>query len=336
MNFNRKIIAAALISSIISLVNCSKTTETVSDSTTETTSAVSTTVISEIEDTLKYKVTDPFTYKVGKPEILDNSDTIKTVYFYRDSKKIFGQLYLPSNKGDHPLVIISSGQAASYKIYTDEAKSFADNGIACLIFDFTGSGELFTFTSGVQKSLSYGDGTQITVLTEVADLNAIIDSLPDFPDIDEENVFLFGHSLGGLSSTYIGCSRSDDIKGMMLIEPSYAYPDYSRETSPDLSKVPDVITDTSLYNVEVGKQFVVDMQSVEIYDKMPDYDKDVLILLGTEKDSLGATNREYFDRAAKTFPCAEVTEIDGADHYFQGEYGEKAMEQFIKFVQEHI
>lgn len=330
----------AIVICITVLASCGDNANNTAKSQNDTPSASSAEVISDSEppvseETDGYEITDPFSYEVGKTEILDNSKTIKTVYFYRDGKKIFGQLYLPSGEGDHPIVIVSSGQAASYTIYTDEAKKFADNGIACLIFDYTGSGELYTFTGGAQSSRSDGECTEISALTEVADLNVILDSLSELPNVDENDVFLFGHSLGGLSATYTGCSRPDDIKGMMLIEPSFAYPDSSKKISPDLSKVPDVITDTSLYNVKVGKQFVVDIQSIDIYGMMPKYDKDVIIVLGTENHCLGADYHDYFVRAEKTFPSAQVIDINGADHYFQGEYGEKAMEHFISFVNEH-
>ena len=337
----KKTLFAAVIMCITALTSCGDNVGNDTKIQNDIPSVTSTEIEADSEPSVSketdgYEVTDPFSYEVGKTEILDNSKTIKTVYFYHDGKKIFGQLYLPSDEGDFPIVIVSSGQAASYKIYTDEAKEFADNGIACLIFDYTGSGELYTFTGGAQTSQSDGECTEISVLTEAADLNAILDSLSELPNVDEEKTFLFGHSLGGLSATYTGCSRPDDIKGMMLIEPSYAYPDSSKKLSPDLSKVPDVITDTSLYNVKVGKQFVVDMQSVEIYEMMPKYNKDVIIVLGTKDHCLGADYHDYFDRAEETFPSAQIIDISGADHYFQGEYGKTAMGYFLDFVRSHI
>ena len=258
------------------------------------------------ESTDAFPVTDAFRYEAGEPEIGEKSDTLCEISFYRDDLKIAGQLYLPEGEGPFPLAVISSGQTASCSYYADEARYFAGNGCACLIFDFTGA---------VARSMSSGELQDSSVLTEAADLNVILDSLPSLPKIDTGHVFLWGHSLGGLVSTYVGCSRPEDISGM--------------------SQVPEVIYDTSLYNTVVGKQFVIDMQSVDIFSMMPKCDKDVLIFVGTE-NCLGSSIPEYFERAEKTFPSAEVVTVQGADHFFQGEHGQKAAEQSLAFIRAHL
>lgn len=274
----------------------------------------------------QFPVTDAFRYAAGTPELISENTGCKEYYFYRDDLKIYGQLYLPEGDGPFPVTVISSGQTASHTYYEDEAEYFAANGCACLIFDFMGA---------VSRSRSDGELQDSSVLTEAADLNMILDTLPQLPELDTAHVFLFGHSLGGLVSTYVGCSRPQDISGMMLIEPSYSYPDFSREQDPDLSQVPDVIYDSSRYNTIVGRQFVVDMQSVDIFAMMPACDKDVLIFVGTE-NCLGTSIPEYFERAVKTLPSAELVTVQGADHLFQGEYGEQAVKQCAAFIKRHI
>lgn len=273
-----------------------------------------------------YPVTDAFHYEAGTPELLSESGSCREYYFFRDGLKIYGKLYLPEGSGPFPVTVISSGQTASYTYYADEAEYFAGNGCACLIYDSVGA---------APRSRSDGELQDSSVLTEAADLNVLLDSLPQLPSLDTEHVFLFGHSLGGLVSTYVGCSRPADISGIMLIEPSYAYPDYAREQDPDLSQVPDVIYDTAKYNTVVGRQFVIDLQAVDIFSMMPDCDKDVLIFLGTE-NCLGTSIPEYFERAEKTFPSAELVTVEGADHFFQGEYGEQAAEQSLAFIRRHL
>lgn len=96
-----------------------------------------------------------------------------------------------------------------------------------------------------------------------------------------------------------------------------------------------MIYDSGKYNTVVGRQFVIDMQSVDIFSMMPQCDKDVLIFLGTE-NCLGTECPEYFELAAKTFPSAEIVTVQGADHYFQGEYGEQAAAQCTAFIQSHL
>lgn len=286
-----------------------------------------------IPDLSGFEVTDPFSYKTDNPEINGDSPTLKSITFYRDGKRICGKYYLPEGDGPFPVVVLSSGQTAAYTIYEDEAKAFSESGIACVIFDFTGA---------VGRKLSDGELTESSVFTEVQDLNAILDSLSELPKADTNNVFLWGHSLGGLVSTYTGCNRPDDIKGMILLEPSFTYPDFTRYNNPDLSQVPDVINDPKLYNTLVGKQFVIDMCSLDIMKEMEKCDKDVLIILGNagEKKSsypaLGYTYPEAFEMAGQRFTSSETITVEGADHLFQGEYGKTAVEKSIGFIKKHL
>lgn len=277
-------------------------------------------------DLLQYEITDPFQYTVGEPEISGDLEQRKNVFFDRDGLKIYGQLHLPEGEGPFPTVIIVSGQTASYDYYTDEAETFAENGIAALTFDCIGA---------VGRSQSSGEITDYSVLTEAKDLNAVLDSMGKLPKVDTGKLFLWGHSLGGLVSTYIGCSRPDDICGLMLAEPSFVYPDAARALCPDLSEVPDVVTDTRMFGSVVGKIFVTDMASLDIFSMMPDCDRDAEIYLGTV-DCLGSGYHEYFERAVTLFPSAKIVDLEGADHYFQHEDGERLMEKSLAFVKAHL
>lgn len=273
-----------------------------------------------------YDVTDAFQYEAGTPEIKGDLETVKEVTFFRDGMKIAGKLYLPEGEGSFPAVIITSGQTAPLSYYADEAEQFAESGIACLIYDSIGA---------VARSNSSGKQTDSTVFTEAADLNVILDSVSALPKVNTEQVFLFGHSLGGLVCTYVGCHRPKDVSGMILLEPSFAYPDFARSEDPDLSKVPDIITDTRKYNTVVGKQFVIDMHALDIYEYLPAFSKDAIIFLGTEQGALGSRYPEYYERAIEAFPSAEAVTFEGADHLFQGEYGVKMAEKAIEFMQAH-
>ena len=191
----------------------------------------------------------------------------------------------------------------------------------------------FQYTVG-EPEIS-GEITDYSVLTEAKDLNAVLDSMGKLPKVDTGKLFLWGHSLGGLVSTYIGCSRPDDICGLMLAEPSFVYPDSARALCPDLSEVPDVVTDTRMFGSVVGKIFVTDMASLDIFSMMPDCDRDAEIYLGTV-DCLGSGYHEYFERAVTLFPSAKIVDLEGADHYFQHEDGERLMEKSLAFVKAHL
>ena len=280
-----------------------------------------------------YDITDPFSYEAGKPEVSGNSETYKTIAFHRDGLKICGELYLPEGDGPFPTVVISSGQSASYARYKDEAQAFAADGIACIISDYTGT---------VGNSSSDGELTDSSVFTEAQDLNVILDSLPDIPKVDTENVFLWGHSLGGLVSTVVGGGRPDDIRGMILLEPSFEYPEVTRYLNPDLSQVNDIVNEPEKYNTLVGKQFIIDMCSLDSLKYAEKYGKDVLMIFGnagpdrSARPSLMTYYPKIYSTAENTFPSCEMVTVDGADHLFEGNYGKTAVERSIDFVKEHI
>lgn len=266
-----------------------------------------------------WEPTDAFRYTVGEPVIRDRSDTEKQFFFYRDDIKLWGKLYLPEGEGPFPVVIMSSGFRARGTYNDAWAKQFAANGYAAAIFDFAGSAAM------VQSG---GSLTDLSVFSEAADLNVVIDSLAAMPKIDKENIYLFGHSMGGLVSAYIGCSRPDEIQGMILVEPSFQLKDAVMADYPDLDAIPDVMYTPDF----LGKIYFVDLYSLDIYSLMPAFGKDVIIFSATEANSIGGTVPEYFTRAAETFPSAELVSVEGADHQFQGEAGEKMMEAALAFL----
>jgi len=257
-------------------------------------------------------------------EITDVSATEKKIFFYRDDMKIFGKLYLPEGEGPFPVVIFSNGFSGSYTSTEGYAKKLVSNGIAGVVFDFIGG-------SGINAS--DGTITDMSVLTQVADLNIVLDAISSLPEIDSNNIFLWGHSFGGLVSTYVAAQRPDEVKGLIVLEPSYQMHDQFLELYPEGSEIPDVLY-TPTY---IGKIFVEDILSFDIYDMMADYDKEVLLLQGTVHPAeTGELKEKYFGRAMDTFPNMQLVTVEGADHSFSGSAGEEMLNLTIGFVNENM
>ena len=269
------------------------------------------------------EVTDAFRYTVGEPVIRERSATEKQFYFFRDEIRIWGKLYLPDGEGPFPAVIFSAGYRAPGTFYDAWARQLAANGYAAAIFDFAGS---------TGRTQSGGKPTELSVLSEASDLNVVIDSLAAMSEIDRENIFLFGHSFGGLVTTYVGCSRPDEIRGMLWLEPSVQLKDSAITAYPDLDAIPDIMYTPDF----LGKIFFIDLYSFDIFDLMPSYQNDVLLFAGTDPSALGVTYAEYYSRAVDTFPSAELVRVEGADHLFQEEAGEAMMELSLAFLDHHI
>lgn len=269
-----------------------------------------------------YVPTDAFAYTVGEPAIRDRSATEKQINFYRDGIKIWGKLCLPEGDGPFPLVIMSSGFRARGTYNEKWAKQLAAEGYAAAIFDFTGSSP---------AASNGGSLTDLSVLSEAADLNAVMDSLIAMPCIDKDNVFLFGHSFGGFVSAYVGCKRSGEIRGMLLLEPSFQLRDSVMADYPELAAIPDIVYTPDF----LGKIFFIDLYSFDIYDLMPGFEKDVLLFAATDPESVGGAYPEYYVRAAETFPAVRTVSVEGADHQFQGTAGEEMMANVLAYLAEH-
>lgn len=216
-------------------------------------------------------------------------------------------------------MILSGGLYESYSSTAVRAEKFADNGIAGAVFDFTGTAD---------GSQSDGERQDLTVLTEAADLNAVFDGVSSLPEINSDNIFLWGHSVGGLVSTYVAEQRPDDVKGLIVLEPSYQMQDQCKAQFPEGSEIPD----------NEDKSFTEDLLSLDIYEKMAEYKRNVILFSGTTSQSIGGTTPEYFKRAAETFPSMKEEVIEGADHRFKNlsdDASAQMMDKMINFINEN-
>lgn len=109
--------------------------------------------------------------------------SVEEVGFERDGLHIYGELFLPKSDAPLPLVVISHGFGGNARQVRAYAEMFAENGITACAFDFIGGG------SG---SRSDGKITEMSVLTEAADLNAVIDGLTARDDIDASELLIAG------------------------------------------------------------------------------------------------------------------------------------------------
>ena len=231
-------------------------------------------------------------YETADPVITDISDTVKQITFYRNGMEIEGKLYLPEGDGPFPVIVLSCGLMQPYEDYEADAQGFADSGYAAVVFSFID----YSDPNGEQPS-DYG----AVFLSETADLYAVMDSLDSLPGIDTDNVYLWGHSLGGLIAAFAGCNRGSEVKGMLLVEPAI------------------VIGEELAVTYEDGT-----CETLRIYDLLADCDLNTVIYMGTH-DGYGE-DPTSFDQVLEVLPSGELVIVEGADHFFEGEYGEMMVE----------
>lgn len=243
---------------------------------------------------------------------------MKELCFERDGKKIYGHLHLPKGKGPFPMVIICHGFGADLNDHEYYALMFARNGIAAYCFDFIGGGP---------KVKSDGKMTEMSVLSEVDDLNTVIDGIQKLPETDKENLFLMGGSQGGYVITYVADQRSDEIRGMIPLYPAYVIRDFVRNLLKNKDEIPDTFR---CLGCTVSSLYAIDALSVDIYEHMR-YPGKVRIIHGTA-DSLVPI--EYSERAVKIFKDAQLIRVRGADHGFYEKDEVLVSELAVEFVKD--
>lgn len=231
-------------------------------------------------------------YSTAEPVITDISDTVKKVTFYRDDMAIEGRLYLPEGDGPFPVIVLCCGLLQPYSDYEADAQGFADNGYAAVVFSFIDYSD--------PKAENPTDNGKV-FLSETRDLYSVMDSLEYLPRVDSESVYLWGHSFGGFVAAFAGCDRASEVKGMLLAEPSISFGEQLEITYEDGS-----------------------IKTLRIYTLLYTCKLNTVIYMGTH-DGFG-DDPTSFDQVLRVMPSAELVIIDGSDHFFEGEYGQKMVE----------
>ena len=245
--------------------------------------------------------------------------SVQELTLERDGMKIWGELYLPESEEPLPLVIMCHGFGGNHEHMSAYAKAFAGNGFAVYSFDFIGGG---------YGSRSDGTMKEMSVLTEAADLSAVLDRMKEQPGIDPDSIFLMGGSQGGFVCSYVAGVRPDDVAGLVCLYPAYVLQDNAWKQTPDPDNIPETI---NLMGIALGGIYNRDAMSFDIYDIIRNYPGKVLILHGTV-DSIAPIS--YSERAAEVFPDAELIRYEGANHGFMGKELIDSEERSVAFVQE--
>ncbi len=242
---------------------------------------------------------------------------MREIAFMRDGKRIYGRLYVPEGSGPFATVILCHGFASNLSMMECYAESFAENGIAAYAFDFIGGGN---------DIRSDGAMTEMSVLTEARDLDAVIDGIRALGEVKDDELFLMGGSQGGFVCTYVASRRPEDVRGLILLFPAYVLQEDARRRTNGGKDIHEV---SRVLGMNLGRIYHEDALSFDIYDVMGGYEGDVLIFHGTADDFVPISGSE---RALKIFKSAELVGVEGAGHGFGGEDNERVTGQAIDFV----
>lgn len=252
----------------------------------------------------------------------------------RDGLTIRGTEYRPkSPQGEKlPVAIVSHGFMAFQDTVRHYTKAFAEMGYLSCCFDFSGG--------CVVKGKSDGKTTDMSVLTEVRDLEAVIEYARSRDGADTEKITLMGCSQGGFVSALAAAKPENRIHRLVLFYPALCIPDDARAGQMmfakfDPNNIPDIV---QCGPMKLGRVYVEDVIGMDPFAEISGFSGDVLIVHG---DSDKVVGLDYSERAFKAY-TKNRTEADGtvdlkiikkAGHGFSPKEDETALEYLKNFAE---
>lgn len=236
----------------------------------------------------------------------------------RGDFSIYCRAYIPDNgKDKHTTVIMCNGFNGIYKGNIKYAEILEKAGIASFLFDFCG---------GAMESRSDGEMIDMSVMTEKADLNTVINFVLNLDFIDKDNVFLMGKSQGGLVSALTAAEHSDSINGLILLYPAFGIPDAAKRFSSENVQIPESI---KILGGIIGKKYYYDAVNLDVFGSIGGYQNKALIIHGDSDDLVPL---DYSRRALNVYSDADLKVLPGAGHGFHNSDVALAGKYMVDFI----
>lgn len=193
------------------------------------------------------------------------------------------------------------------------AKQLTSKGYVVVRFDFSGTNE------------SDGEFYDMTVNREKEEAIMIYNFTKTRAYVDNDRIYLIGHSLGGVIATLIAsevnpkavallapASDMNNVDFLEVMKASVFDIDKEKSTS-SLIKLIKENKDMDIGGEKISVKFWLEFLPINIYAKASKYEGNVLILRGT-KDELVFNDANI--KLKEAYPNASYEQIEGADHSF--------------------
>lgn len=240
----------------------------------------------------------------------------------RGELTIRGTEYRPAGE-NLPVAIVSHGFMANQDSVRHYTKELAGMGYAAYCFDFCGG-------SAMNRGKSDGATTDMSVLTEMEDLLAVIEYVQSLPYTGKE-LLLAGCSQGGFVSGLAASRKPELVSKLVMFYPALCIPDDARAGKMMFAKfdpqnLPEVI---DCGPMKLGKRYAADVMDMDPFDEISGYHGPVLIIHGT-KDSVVAL--DYSQHAQKAYPNAKLRVIEDGAHGFSKKHDVLAINYLKEFA----
>jgi len=241
--------------------------------------------------------------------------------FNRDNLKIRGHVFGQTGNTQHA-VILSHGFMANERMCYKYAKMLAKMGFLAITFDFCGGGII---------SRSDGYSQDMTILTEKADLLAVIKGVRK--QFSPTEITLLGCSQGGFVSGLLAAELGERvIDGLIMLYPAVCIPDDARNGKMmffkfDPDNIPGVL---GRFPMKLGGDYARTVINMNPYEEMKGYTGPVLLIHGTADRIV---NISYARKLKEIYPDCRYEEIEEGGHMFKGKADEQACSILRDFMQ---
>lgn len=245
-----------------------------------------------------------------------------TITLERDGLKLVGTREEPF-KEISDMAIIFHGFTANRNtpLLTEIANSLRDENIASVRFDFNGHGD------------SDGKFENMTVLNEIEDANAILNYVKSDPHV--RNIYLVGHSQGGVVASMLAGLYPDLVKKVVLLAPaSTLKSDALKGNTQGVTFNPDHIPDRLPFkDLTLGGFYLRIAQQLPIYEVAAQFTEPVCLIHGTDDTVVSSNASKKYDQI---YQNSTLHLIEGADHCFSGNYQKTASNLTTEFLQDNL
>ena len=247
----------------------------------------------------------------------------------RDGLTVRGYEYRPKGR-KLPIAIVCHGFMANMMTVKHYAQFLAEMGYAAFCFDFCGG--------CVMMGKSDGKTTEMSVLTEVSDLKAVIEYAKEREYTDETSILLMGCSQGGFVSALAAAKLKSEIKKLVLFYPALCIPDDAKAGKMmwakfDPQNIPEIV---KCGPMKLGCCYVSDAVNMDPFTEIKGYAGDVLIVHGTADKIV---NISYAEQAAKEYRSEPFERkvvyrtIEGGRHMFARRHDKIALRYLGVFAE---
>lgn len=163
----------------------------------------------------------------------------EVIWFQREGRRIFSLSFIPEGPGPWPTILICHGFGGSHRDNLNCAERYMAAGYAVCSMDFCG---------GSPTTLSDGKTTEMSPMTELADLLAVFPQLKAQAFVKKDEIYLWGESQGGFVAAMGAARLKEQVKGLILLYPALLYQEVCRNLFP--SK--EAVTDSVRWEVPLG------------------------------------------------------------------------------------